>query len=184
MTTLGKMALIPRVLYYSPIVDKPGIASSEIAVGQEIKPGLRTPRGSDRVPMTNIDEANLVSSYVATHHGSIDRIANLHAPVIDIDHGDPALLVTQVGEWYRDNIGVVAEANDFVVIPSTTQDHFHLYVELPLDWELYEKLLGHLLDLGWIEKGYFGANVARGATFVRKPGHLKPPPFTLDGLSV
>lgn len=88
-------------------------------------------------------EANLVSSRV-----DIEGVENIHAPVLDID--------------------LAAE-----LVPSSTPGHFHLYIDKLMTWEKYEKLLYALRDCGVISKGYVGASIARGATFVRKKGVKK-----------
>lgn len=52
-------------------------------------------------------------------------------------------------------------------VPSTTEGHGHLYIDLALDWEKYEKLLVALADAGILEDGYVKAALRRKATFVR-----------------
>lgn len=54
-------------------------------------------------------------------------------------------------------------------VPSTTEGHGHLYIDLGLDWEKYEKLLVALGDAGILEDGYVKAALRRKATFVRPP---------------
>ena len=66
----------------------------------------------------------------------------LHRPVIDIDF--PCRLV-----------------------PSSTEGHFHLYVELSMHWEQYERLLVALAQAGIISAFYLKAAQIRGQTFVR-----------------
>lgn len=68
----------------------------------------------------------------------------LHRPVLDIDF--PAAL-----------------------IPSTTPGHFHLYLDKPMGWSQYSRLLGALAEAGIIEQGYLGASIDRGYTSVRLP---------------
>lgn len=71
-------------------------------------------------------------------------------------------------------------------VPSSTPGHGHLYVDVPMDWERYEKLLLALRDAGILEPGYVAAAIMRKATFVRPEGVLKPkvpmtPPEGLAG---
>lgn len=73
---------------------------------------------------------------------------NLHYPVIDLDF--PAHLE-----------------------PSTTPGHYHLYLERPVTWHQYRRLLRSLHQAGIIEKGFCALSIKRGASFVRKPGHKK-----------
>lgn len=89
--------------------------------------------------------------------GSLARgTQELHLPVLDIDF--PAQL-----------------------IPSATEGHFHLYLDVPLPWANYEKLLRVLGEIGIIQPGYMDASIARKQTFVRPPE--KPKPATPDASS-
>jgi hypothetical protein len=60
------------------------------------------------------------------------------------------------------------------IIPSSTPGNSHLYIDKLLTWEAYEALLIGFAESGLIEHGYFKASLSRKATFVRKPGVLKP----------
>lgn len=55
------------------------------------------------------------------------------------------------------------------LIPSSTEGHFHLYIDHEMTWEDYKKLLDALVDAGLIQEGYRGASAARGYTAVRLP---------------
>lgn len=74
----------------------------------------------------------------------------LHAPVLDIDF----------------------EAK---LVPSSTEGHHHLYLDKPLTWEEYAKLLTVLGEVGILEPAYVSASLRRGQTFVRKPSIKKAP---------
>lgn len=52
-------------------------------------------------------------------------------------------------------------------VPSTTAGHGHLYIDKPLSWEQYQKVLNVLAEVGILEAGYVGAAIRRGASFVR-----------------
>ena len=67
-----------------------------------------------------------------------------HTPVLDIDV--PAALV-----------------------PSSTPGKHHLYLDVPMTWETYVKLLDVMAEAGILEPGYVGASKARGFTAVRLP---------------
>ena len=67
-----------------------------------------------------------------------------HTPVLDIDF--PAALV-----------------------PSSTPGKYHLYLDMPMPWEKYVKLLDVMAEVGILEPGYVGASKARGFTAVRLP---------------
>ena len=68
-----------------------------------------------------------------------------HRPILDIDF--PAML-----------------------IPSSTEGHFHLYLDRPIKWGVYKKLLLALSEAGIIEEGYAKASIARQASYLRLPG--------------
>lgn len=71
-----------------------------------------------------------------------------HAPVLDIDL--PARLV-----------------------PSSSPEHYHLYIEQLLSWRKYKKLLKAMSDAGIVESAYVKESINRGATFVRTPNTKK-----------
>lgn len=64
--------------------------------------------------------------------------------------------------------------------PSTNEGHFHLYIDKPMVWEDYYHLMQTLCDVGIIQKGFFELSIARGASFLRKPGVTKNPDETRD----
>lgn len=69
----------------------------------------------------------------------------MHAPVIDIDH-------------------VV------YVIPSSTPGHFHLYIDVEMDFERYDKLLRAMVEAGIVGSGYYEHSMTnRGFTTARLP---------------
>lgn len=70
--------------------------------------------------------------------------SDLHYPVIDLDF--PARL-----------------------IPSSTQGHYHLYLDTPVDWGKFVAVLEAMVDAGLVEGGYVEASKERGHTCVRLP---------------
>lgn len=58
-------------------------------------------------------------------------------------------------------------------IESSTPGHFHLYIEHPMTWRQYKKLLRALAAAGIIEKGYYKMSVRRKHTALRLPGIKK-----------
>jgi hypothetical protein len=53
------------------------------------------------------------------------------------------------------------------VKPSTTKGHYHLFIDKPMTWEQYMRLLEALTDAGIIEEGFYTASANRGASFLR-----------------
>jgi len=56
-----------------------------------------------------------------------------------------------------------------VYVPSTTEGHGHLYLDVKLDWYQMHRLLTTLSQLGIIEEGYARASIDRGYSAVRLP---------------
>lgn len=108
-------------------------------------------KGHGPTPITqtteDYDDATLVGSAVSN---IFDDGVNMgtHMPVLDIDF--PAALV-----------------------PST--NNYHLYLNKPMSWEKYAKLLEALYEAGIIQEGFYKMAIARGQTFVRRPGVFKKP---------
>jgi hypothetical protein len=69
---------------------------------------------------------------------------DLHLPMFDIDM--PAMLLR-----------------------SSTRNHYHLYIDKPMTWENYEKLLDVLGEVGILEPGYVAASKRRKCTQLRTP---------------
>jgi hypothetical protein len=89
--------------------------------------------------------AHLVSSELSdSNHGS----SGLHAPTLDLD----------------------MEAS---LIPSSTPGRYHLYIDHPLTWRKYKRLLRALARSGIIEKGFVRASIKRKRTQLRTPTNLK-----------
>lgn len=61
------------------------------------------------------------------------------------------------------------------LVPSTTEDHSHLYVDVPTEWSRLKTALAVLADCGIIQQGFCDLSIMRGACFVRKPGIFKLP---------
>lgn len=59
------------------------------------------------------------------------------------------------------------------LIPSSTPGHYHLYLNIDLTRQQYDKLIDVLEEVGIIERGIKKAYYARGMTLTRKPGVKK-----------
>lgn len=69
----------------------------------------------------------------------------MHAPVLDIDFSA-------------------------YLVPSTTKDHFHLYLNKKMTWEQYAQLLKALHEAGIIQKGFYEGSLSRRQSMVLMPG--------------
>lgn len=99
---------------------------------------------------------------------------------------DAANLVTSStgnGDWHLPVLDIDVPHQ---LVPSSTEGHSHLYLDVPVKWDVYVVLLRALADAGLVERGYVEASIEKGATMVRKPGVKKPAPkaaaFTLASL--
>lgn len=54
--------------------------------------------------------------------------------------------------------------------PSTTEGHFHLYLNKEVEWDKFLKVLEAMRDAGLVEEGYYEMTKRRGQAFVRRPG--------------
>lgn len=61
-----------------------------------------------------------------------------------------------------------------VLVPSSTADHSHLYIDVELAWEDYLRVLAVLADVGIVEKGFYESAKRRGASRLRLP-HIRKP---------
>lgn len=102
--------------------------------------------GMDERVDAPLSEANVISSKRTDQHG-LER----HALLIDLDV--PAYL-----------------------IPSSTEGHSHLYVDVSMNKAAYFRVLDALADAGIIERGYSDVSQRKGATFLRLPWVKKPAP--------
>lgn len=84
---------------------------------------------------------NLIGSKVEMHNIYRDD-KQWHAPVIDLDM--PCRL-----------------------LPSSTLEHYHLYIDQAVEWENYAKLLKALRDCHFISFGYYQAAMKHKETYVR-----------------
>lgn len=96
-----------------------------------------------------VEESHVVSSEVVSSEvrggGMFKRqLSGTHTPLLDIDM--PAALV-----------------------PSSTEGHFHLYIDKEMTWREYKRFLRAMMKAGIIEKGYYKISVKRKATHLRLP---------------
>lgn len=56
---------------------------------------------------------------------------------------------------------------------SGTPGHFHLYIDQPMSWRKYKKLLKALWKAGVVERSYYKFATARKSSFLRLPEHPK-----------
>ncbi|AVP42732.1 hypothetical protein SEA_SCHOOLBUS_77 [Mycobacterium phage SchoolBus] len=75
---------------------------------------------------------------------SKQRDSDLHIPILDLDM-------------------------DAMLLRSSTYGHYHLYIDKPMSWENYCKLLDVMAEVGILEQGYVDVSKKRSMTQVRTP---------------
>ena len=119
----------------------------------------------DNVPLDSAANPNAIGSYIL---GSApmkevyentwdDRTAKVLAP--NKTHGKHRVLL---------DLDV-----PHVYIPSSTEGHGHLVIDVPQDWENLNKLLQLMGDMGILQYGYVDATKSRGESWLRAPGVSK-----------
>ena len=91
-------------------------------------------------PINSIEQANIVTSALSNNKGPF----NFHYPILDIDY-------------------------DAHLVPSSTEGHYHLYLNMPVPWRQYKKVLRAMKDAGLIQDGFYRAAIKRGFTSARLP---------------
>ncbi len=72
--------------------------------------------------------------------------------------------------WYSHTHKPVLDIDMSVkIFPSTTEGHFHLYIDKEMPWEDYCKLMDVMAEVGILEQGYVNASRQRGYSAVRLP---------------
>lgn len=87
-------------------------------------------------------------------HGSVLSLtdapgAETHLPLLDDDNG-----------YFR-------------VIPSSTPGHQHVYIDKPITWDQWKRLLVILAELELVDPKWAEASIAQGTATLRLPGHFK-----------
>ncbi len=155
-----------RLFYRYPALDAP-----KVEVHPDAELTDYDPNEPAREPCAE-PEANLVGSRCDPDD------PERHMPVFDVDTMPSWLAVGHLVDcWHRLELENVTdlEVNQHIrVMPSSTDGHSHVYVDVELPWDAYVVLLEDLEERQVIESGYFRASVSRQQTFVRKPGVRKP----------
>lgn len=94
--------------------------------------------------VADLDKANIITSTVKGQPRVHYKGDTLHAPVLDFDF--PAVL-----------------------LPSTTEGHFHLMIDTMITWDNFQVLLDAMELCGLLEPGYVRATKQRGYSAIRLP---------------
>lgn len=89
------------------------------------------------------------------------------------EHPDGDLISSKLG-WKQDGEAMHAPALDLDVphtyVPSSTEGHGHLYIDVALTWPQYVELLEVLERCGIIGPGFLMHSLRQGLSTLRKPG--------------
>lgn len=129
-------------------------------VGQQLKfvPNLGVPYDPDDPESTSSRDVKNTND-LGNANAISSQVAgtNFHRVVLDVDHPVKAL-------------------------PSTTEGHFHLFIDKKITWKQYKKIMKAFVEAGIVEPGYLGASKSRGFTAVRLPWVKKPVDKTAKGV--
>lgn len=122
----------------------------------------------------NADLLEQLPAFVHTHQlatipegdSADDDYDASHVETEDIEKADIVLSVDPSTGKHRPVLDI-----DFPLhtVPSSTPGHFHLYLDKPMPWSKYKKLIHALADAGIIEDGYASVSLDRKYTSVRLP---------------
>jgi len=104
----------------------------------------------DVVVAADDEKADGITSWMPEVPGSVPDV-EFHRPVLDLDF-------------------------DAALVPSSTEGHWHLYLDALMPWDDYAKLLTVMAEVGILEQGYVDASLARGYSSARLPGVMRPAP--------
>lgn len=101
----------------------------------------------------------------------VEDFGNYADPRIPVEEDDiDAAKIATSEVWGSENHKPVLDIDFPVkVVPSTSEGHFHLFIDCEMSWEKYDYLLRTLAHVGIIESGYMSASIDRGYTAVRLP---------------
>ncbi len=120
---------------------------------------------TDDVVVVNAPEkAQGVTSYDPTIPNDVPE--DLEGPLDEFDLMFPEQIAPSDFQMHRPILDIDFAAE---LIPSSTEGHFHLYLDKPMTWKQYRKLLGVLAEVGVIEHGYAQASIERGYSSTRLP---------------
>jgi hypothetical protein len=107
---------------------------------------------------------------------------------VDFDHEEPNVVTSRFGldgmeDWHMPVLDIDFPAH---LEPSTTEGHFHLYLDRAMEQDSLFKLMDVMCEVGLLEPGYVAAAKIRGYSscrlpWVRKPESPAPAPAVEQG---
>lgn len=113
----------------------------------------------------DIAQAQIITSEVRKHRKDDPNFTEelvKYSQYVEPEHADHA--------WYPGTHKPVLDIDMPVkVIPSSTEGHFHLYIDKEMPWEDYVKLMNVMAEVGILEPGYVRASTTRKYSACRLP---------------
>lgn len=133
---------------FLPSIPLPSPAAIRDTIGARIMHRTQAP-----IPKDSAETKHPDPEYFPADHDTATLVTSLlpngrHMPVIDID-------VTSM------------------LLPSSTEGHYHLYINREMTWKQFLKMLKAMTDAGVVQEGYYQHTRRRGRAFVRYPGVTK-----------
>jgi hypothetical protein len=87
----------------------------------------------------------------------------------------PAAQANLVGSKVNDNIHLPLFDIDYnaSLHPSTTPGHYHLYLNKPITWRKYKRVIKAMAKAGLVQDGFCKYTIQRKQAFLRPPGVKK-----------
>lgn len=107
------------------------------------------------------------------HSAAVDDISQWPSPCIPEPDGAKANLIDSLCD---DGFHMPALDIDLPceLVPSTTEGHFHLYIDKPMSFAAYRKLVEAFIEAGIVEPNILKYMEANGMTTLRPSGVKKP----------
>lgn len=167
-----------RLLFYCEGVDDPtkdhdAYISAEDAgqhnlIGSLCKNGMHKPALDLDFP-ANIQKDSCVHMYPPDEGFDVNELSSTLRALGLITEEDAVVWIPSFN-WMTINFCVSVS-----LVGSSTPSHYHLYLDKEMSQVDYRKLIEVFVDCGILQQGILRRFNTSGQTFLRPPGHIKPP---------
>lgn len=91
------------------------------------------------------------------------------ARLVDRDNPDANVVTSKIDNESLTHLPVFDIDYPAYILGSSTEGHYHLYLNKPLSWRQYARLLKVMGEVGLIEKGFADLSIERGHGTLRLP---------------
>lgn len=117
-------------------------------------------------------DLNMLTVYRSIAFRPYARLLIAMAQTSLVQPGHARMLINEAGpRTYPFIVGLESPAR---LVPSSTPNHHHLYLDTELPWNDYALLLKRFEEATIIQRGFYRASMERKQTMLRKPGVYKP----------